>query len=192
MSRCAPFAVLLLALVAPAAARALPVGPTLLGGGVVTFERDYQSEGQTVHFGQFAGPTARLGFELGDFWTSEFSVQFTRSEGAATASGTRARASMLTVAGGYQLTLDILKKKSVASPYVGAGLLVGEAIVSVDAASLGAGVSERAEVLYLELHAVAGVRVNLPYGLAARAELTASTYGGFFGLLPSAGVAYSW
>ncbi|MGC4116275.1 MAG: outer membrane beta-barrel protein [Myxococcales bacterium] len=193
MSRCAPLAALLLALVfAPTAAHALPVGPTLLGGAVITFERDYQSGGDAVHFGKFVGPTARLGFELGDFWTSEFNVQFTRSEGTATASGTRANASILTIAGGYQLTLDILKKQSVVSPYIGAGLLLGEAIISVDAASLGTRVAESATVFYLEFHAVVGVRVNLPHGLGVRAELMASTYGGFYGLLPSVGVAYSW
>ena len=191
MSRRAPLAALLFVL-APAAARAVPVGPTLLGGAVITFKSDYVANGQRVHFGHFLGPTARLGFELGDFWTSEFSAQFTRSQGTASTSTASADASILTIAGGYQLTLDILKKHSVVSPYLGVGVFAGEAILSMDVASLDVQASTTASTFYLEFHAVAGVRANLAHGLGLRGEVVASTYGGFFALMPNLGVAYSW
>ena len=193
MPRLARLLTLLLVLVlAPAAAQAIPVGPTLLGGAVITLEHDAQSDGQVIHFGRFLGPTARFGFEVGDFWTSEFSVQFTRSEGVVSSSLASTRASLLTLAGGYQLTLDLLKKKSPVSPYLGVGVLAGDAMMVMDTTALGMSSAQQANVFYLEFHAVVGLRVNLPFGLGLRAEVAASTYGGFYGLMPSVGAAYSW
>lgn len=192
MPRAASLSALLLAVLLPAAAQAVPVGPTVLGGAVITFERDYQSGSDVVHFGAFLGPTARIGFEVGDFWTSEFSVQVTRAAGTATNRGVVANASILTLAGGYQLTLDLLKKKSPVSPYFGVGVLAGDAIIDVDASLQGQTASASGSVFYLEFHAVVGLRVNLPGGFGLRGEVVASTYGGFNALMPSLGVAYSW
>jgi len=181
-------AITLVLLLAPAAAQAVPTGPTLLGGAVITLQRDQGD----VHFGTFLGPTARVAWEVGDFWTSEFSVQATRASGQATAGSTHVDTTLTSIAGGYQLTLDILKKASFLSPYAGAGFLVGDMYMDVNAQSLGSSQVARGNAFYLELHALAGLRMNFPFGLGVRAECAFSTYGGFFAFQPSLGAAYSF
>jgi hypothetical protein len=184
-----------LVLCAPSAAYAMPSGPVLMVGGVYSGPRYFDSA-QTISTQGVLGPTIRIGYELGDIFNSEFSVQLTWATGQAIQTGNPIPVdySLLTLAGGYTLTFDMPGKSGIAdsgiAPYLGVGLYVGIAPIEAHATSGGQDFVQSATAFYLEAHACAGVRYTLANGLAIRAELTFSTYGGFFGWQPSVGVAY--
>jgi len=193
---------LALTLLIASTAQAMPFGPTADVGVVLTptmNERDFSLR-------SMVGPVVQVGFQLGDWWNSEFMFQFTHVSGNVDFAGDptlHARDSVQTVMGGYQLTLDIFGKKGMSgfTPFVGAGVLVGLAQVKVSASSDDPAV--QAQILasgaqakdhkgaILELHGTVGLRYRLLRALGIRAELGVSTYGGFFGTLqPKVGVDY--
>jgi hypothetical protein len=186
---------MLVSLSIPREAQAIPSGPVLLGGWVLAPERTELSNGETVDMGPLSGPTFQVGYEIGDRFNNQFSFQFSRASGPAAVEGqsVTANVAIQTLGGGYQLTLDILRKEGYHgfTPYLGGGFFLGVGDVEVHASSGGFSAVATGSAIFLELHAVAGVRYTLPMGLGFRAEVLYSTYGGFFGTwMPQIGVAY--
>jgi hypothetical protein len=184
-------------------AHAIPFGPTAAVGGVVTPTKEYSD----FTLRPMTGPVVQLGFEVGDWFNSQFMVQYTSVNGAVDFKTSRLQGTdhVDTLLGGYELRLDIFGKAGKAgfTPFLGAGFLLGHAHVEVASASndpavqaelirTGAADQSRDGIL-LELHALIGLRYRIHDGLGVRAELTDSTYGGFFGTLePKLGIDYSF
>ncbi|MBS2028455.1 MAG: hypothetical protein JST54_11160 [Deltaproteobacteria bacterium] len=197
--RAAPFLVLLLA----GSAHATPFGPTASVGLLAT---------PAVGNGNFTidsmtGPMAQVGIQVGDWWNSQFMLQFTNATGNIDFNGLpmQGRSRVQTIMGGYQLTFDVFGKQGLHgfTPFLGGGLLIGTAHVEVDASSqdalvqqqiVSSGVSQQnRDGPILELHALAGLRYRVFQGFAVRGELGYSTFGGFFGTWqPKLGAEYTF
>ena len=175
------------ALLFPAHASARAKGVSVVGGILLTPEKTENG----VRFDRLFGPTTRIGFELGDFFNSEFSLQYSHAFGDATDGFSTAEVRVSTYAVGYRLTLDLFRKSGF-TPYFGAGLNIGAVNVEAESKSSGSSLSASRSGGLLELHAVAGARYTTAFGLGFRAEGAYSTYGGFFGTwMPSVGVFYT-
>ncbi len=190
----AAIALVLALLSIPGAAAALTSGPTLMGGFVRSPQKIQSSGGDTVTINPMAGPSLRVGYELGTYVNHELSFQFTQVGGTAYSAAypaIPAELTLKTLALGYRLTWDILGKSGF-SPYLGGGLALGTVPLEVKATSGAFTAMKSGSATLLELSLVAGARYTLPFGLNLRAELAVSTYGGFFGtLLPAVGVGYT-
>lgn len=194
----APFIAILLA---ASSAHAAPFGPTAELGIVSTPELDKGS----FNLRSMSGPLAQVGFQVGDWWNSQFMFQFTNVTGRVDFPGSplTARDHVQTLLGGYQLTFDVFGKQGAHgfTPFIGGGLLFGTAHVDVQSSSTDPLVeaqlessgakSQNRDGLMLELHAVAGLRYHLGDALGIHGELGYSTYGGFFGTWePKLGLDY--
>jgi len=197
--RAAPILALLLA----GSAHATTFGPTASVGVLATPTMDNGS----FTLDSMTGPMAQVGFQVGDWWNSQFMFQFANATGNIDFANTplQGRSRVQTLMGGYQLTFDIFGKQGMHgfTPFLGAGILIGTAHVEVDASSSDPMVQEQLiesgatkqnrDGPILELHALAGVRYRIFDGFAVRGELGYSTYGGFFGTWqPKLGAEYAF
>ena len=191
------------ALLLAGTAHATPFGPTASVGMLAT---------PAIGNGSFTldsmtGPVAQVGLQVGDWWNSQFMLQFTNASGTIDFNGLpmQGRSRVQTVMGGYQLTLDIFGKDGLHgfTPFVGGGILIGAATVGVDASSQDANVQQQIVSSgvaqqsrngpILELHGLAGLRYRVFQGFAVRGEVGYSTYGGFFGTWqPKLGAEYAF
>lgn len=188
---------LLAVLVASAAAAQMPSGPVLMGGVVFTPQKNLPTTnpGQTVTVDGWTGPAIRAGYELGDRFNSEFSFQLTRTWTTghdSEAPSIPVNLALLTLAGGYNFTVDIAKKEgwSGFTPFIGAGLYIGSVDMEAQASAYGSTAFAKKSVVFLEFHAMAGLRYTLKSGLGFKGEVAFTTYGGFVGWQGSLGVAY--
>ena len=170
------------------ASSASAMGPIVTGGAVVTLRESASStESGTVGFNHLVGPVTRVGFELGDRFNHEISFQFSRATGQGAASGFVVPIEILTFAGRYTFSVDFFTKQGLDAlpgftPSLGVGLGIGAFHLDVG--------GEQRWGPYLEFHAALGFRYTLKNGLGFKLELVGSTYGGFFAVQPSLGVAY--
>lgn len=173
----------LVAVVMLSAAKALAWGPVVMGGAVVTL----RGGSAGTSFSTLVGPSARVGIELGDRFNHEISFQFSRAAGTGTTGDFTVPIDVMTLAGRYTFSVDFFKKEGLGgfTPSLGVGLSLGAFRANTNADPTLAKWGP-----YLELHAVLGFRYTLKNGLGIKAELAASTYGGFIALQPSAGVAW--
>jgi len=167
-----------------ASAAAWGMGPVVGGGAVYTM---VETANGTVTFSHLVGPSARVGFELGDRFNNEFSFQWSQASGTGTQSGLTLPIQVRTLAGRYTFTVDFLTKKGLAAlpgftPFLGVGLAAGTVHIQVD--------TVEKDAFYLEFHAVVGARYTFANGLGLRAEVALSTYGGFSALQPTLAVSY--
>lgn len=170
----------------------LPVfamGPVLEGGANITLPQTTTSGSSTVVFSSLVGPVARAGFEIGERFNHALVFEFTQSSGTGTTAGVTLPVGVQTLAGRYTFSVDFLKKDGF-TPSLGVGLAVGTVNINVGNASTVNGNPTSTSRLYLAFHAVAGARYTFKNGFGLRLDLAASTYGGFVGLQPTAGLSY--
>ena len=166
---------------------AVAMGPVVTVGGVVTLKESATSANGEVTFNHLTGPATRVGFEIGDRFNHELSFQFSLARGAGRTGGLTVPIEIMTLAGSYTFSIDFFTKQGLDAlpgftPSLGIGLAVGQA-------RLNAG-GQQATAPYLELHAGVGFKYTWKSGLGLRAEVVASTYGGFLAVQPSVGVSY--
>lgn len=147
----------------------------------VTLPQSQTSGASTVTFDNLVGPVARAGLEIGERFNHALVFEFTQSSGLGTTLGASVPVSLRTLAGRYTFSVDFLKKEGF-TPSLGVGLALGTVHITV--------ADQNTDRLYLAFHAVAGARYTFAGGFGVRLDLAVSTYGGFVGLQPTAGVSY--
>jgi hypothetical protein len=162
-------------------ASSFAMGPVVEAGANVTLAQSQTSGANTVTFNHLAGPVVRAGFEIGERFNHALVFEFSQSSGVGSMSGVSVPVGIQTFAGRYTFSVDFLKKEGF-TPSLGVGVGVGQFTVTA-ANQVGTG-------LYLAFHAVAGARYTFGNGLGVRLDVAVSTYGGFIGLQPTAGVSY--
>ncbi len=176
---------------------AAPHGPTAAAGVVLAPSVDLGS----ATLRPLVGPVVEGGYQIGDWVNHEFLVQFTTSFGGVDYGDVplNGGASLLTIAGGYRLRLDLFGKegRGGVSPFLGAGLLIGAGRLGMNTSSDDPDVQQDIEdgdfanksesLPFLELHALLGVRVHATEAIGIRAEIASSTYGGITAWQPKIG-----
>lgn len=144
-----------------------------------------------VDFTPYLGPTVRAGYEFGDRWNQEVALQWSHSSSHSTSGDIDLDVEFATYAVGYRFSVDFLGKKGF-TPYVGTGVYLGMADLSVTGEQAGYQATQGASPVFLELHAAVGARYTLESGLNFRVEVAGSTYGGLFALQPSLGGGFQF
>ena len=152
-------------------------GPVAEGGANITLPQNLNG----VTFTPLVGPVLRAGMEIGELINNALVFEFTQSSGTGSSMGQTLQIGVQTFAGRYTFSVDFLKKEGF-TPSLGAGIAVG--VVNLRVADQGT------QRLYLAFHVVAGARYTFTNGLGVRLDLALSTYGGFVGLQPTAGVSW--
>ncbi len=179
-----------------AAAADTPTRAVATAGALYGGLRSLEVEQGAVRMEGPLGLAFRAGLEFGDTVNNEFSLQVTWGKGRAALVGTELSMefSVLTIGLGYSISFDIPSKQGIAgsgiAPHIGVGVRTGGASFDASATLGDQRLFGRGAVIYFEIHAVAGVRWTGKSGLAIRAELVFSTYGGLLAWIPSVGVAY--
>lgn len=158
-------------------------GP-VLGGGLVETKLTH---GGDERYGGLAGGAYKIAFEIGSHhFRNEFGLNqsFFKGNGGGFDHDLR-----LT---GFSYQLSFLLFERGLSPYVGAGIETGAAVMKESGIDAGGVWHTVREGAYLRPYGIAGLRFQFGRGLGLRAEVTASSYGEFVSLSENLGVSYTW
>jgi hypothetical protein len=174
----------LLALLGSGSAQAIPWGQYSMVGATLT--PAMKLDGQRVPFKGFRGPMLEVGYEFGEYFNHQLSILVSFSEGKASAAGNPAVLQRDVLAGGYQLTLDVLGKQGF-TPYFGGGVFYGVSRLQVEVLEPYATRSDETG-RYLDVRGVVGLRHTFESGIGVKAQVAYGTGDGFPGWQASVGV----
>jgi hypothetical protein len=179
-------------------AQAQPIGIVALGGVVFTPTTTFSNKTHTPTVNAMTGPIFQGGFEVGNYFNNQFTFVYANVSGTASSPDTPGQvysAQGEVIAGGYQLTIDILGKAGAGgfTPYLGGGGELGVANVNYSTNAAGMTILKSEQDLFAEIHLVGGFRYTAPFGLGLRAEVAFSAFGPFIGTwIPEFGAAWSF
>ena len=173
-------------------AGALAAGPVIQGGMLRTALTDQGG----ARYGSLDGGGYKVGFEVGSHrWRSEWAFNQNILTGYNEALAGNHRLSLT----GFSYQLTFLFRETGLTPYVGLGAEMGVASFWESGYDFyqtndrySGEWSDNSEGVYLRPYGIAGLRLQFGFGLAIRAELTASYYYEFFGVGTNLGISYTW
>lgn len=165
----------------PAAAGA--AGPVVSGGVIGT----HLADGGDARYQGLTGGAYKIAFEIG---TNRFRSEWGFNQGFLKGNGGGAPHDLRLTGFSYQLTFHLFK--GFISPYLGAGIEMGTAIMKEQGWSYDSSLASVKNGAYLRPYAILGLRLQFGMGLGLRAELTASSYGEFISYAHNLGLSYTW
>lgn len=165
----------------PAAAGA--AGPVISGGVIGT----HLSDGGDSRYQGLTGGAYKIAFEVG---TNRFRSEWGFNQGYLKGDGDGASHDLRLTGFSYQLSFHLFK--GFFSPYLGAGIEMGTAIMKESGWGYDYGLESVKSGAYLRPYGILGLRLQFGFGLGLRVELTASTYGEFISYANNLGLSYTW